>query len=62
LDVPRIELGCQHQKIDLSVFFEAKTIRLTGENVVRFVKFLNNEVYRGEFNDELLAADGTAPF
>ncbi len=62
LDVPRIELGCKHQKIDPSVFFEKKKIRLTSENVVRFVKFLNNEVYRGEFNDELLAADGTGPF
>ncbi len=62
LDVARIELGCNHQKIDPSVFFDKKKVRLTSHNVVRFVKFLNNEVYRGEFNDELLAADGTAPF
>lgn len=62
LDVARIELGCKHQNIDLGVFFEQKQVRLTPDNVVRFVKFLNNEVYRGEFNNELLAADGTAPF
>jgi hypothetical protein len=62
LDVSRIKLGCKHQKIEPSVFFERDKVRLTGDNVVRFVKFLNNEVYRGEFSDELLAADGTSPF
>ncbi len=62
LTPPRILEVCAAESLDPATFFEGETIRLSEENVDRFLRFLNDEVYRGPFTNELLAADGVAPF
>lgn len=62
LTVDEIRAKCVSTGIEMGHFFAGDNIKIDGGNADRLVRFLNDEVYRGTFGNELLAADGTAPF
>jgi hypothetical protein len=60
IDFARLRKGMKNQKLDEKRFVTENKLSVDKEHALLLVKFINQEVYRGEFTGELLAADGTS--